>query len=266
VFTSLILGESHTGKTQSLGTLPGRTIIFNLEPPDNITSLKVPYQECLRLKAFWEEKKEIGRILVVQYGALPREISLQAAANPQKQMVQALIEDLNTVPKHSGEVDNLAIEALGALGEGVLDFIVASNNRKDTQIQDYKVARAKLQEILGATFSLGKNVILTGHLQSEKDEITGRGRITPLIWGKDLPSSIPRLFGEVFQSTVIADGKGGIAYKWLTQPDPAGFLTFLGSRKLRGLTKYVEQDFGYLGKLQEEREKELEKLKGGEKK
>jgi hypothetical protein len=113
----------------------------------------------------------------------------------------------------------------------------------------------KVFSIIGSMMGYGLNVIVTGHLQSEKDEITGRGRMTPFVWGKSLPEMIPRLFGEVFQSLIVSDGKGGIKYVWQTKPDAGGFIGFLGSRKFDGLPKFIDQNFGYLDKLSKEAKK-----------
>lgn len=246
MFTMLNLGESHVGKTQSLSTLPGRSILFNFEPPDNLTSLRVPYQEELRLVEFWKRQQPIEKVLVIQYTGVPKEVSLLALPDPSKTKITAFIEDLNTMGKHLDEVDNLILETLAPFGDEVLDFVVASNGRKDTQIQDYKIAKYKIQAIFGSMMGNGKNVIVTGHLQSERDEITGRGKVSPNIWGRDLPASIPKMFGEVFQSVITSDGKGGIKYQWQTKPDAGGFLQFLGSRKFDDLPRHIDQDFAYL--------------------
>lgn len=126
MFTMLNLGDSHTGKTQSLSTLPERSILFNFEPPDNVTSLRVPYREELRLMEFWKKKEPIEKVLVIQYTGVPREVSLLALPDPNKTKITAFIEDLNTIGKHLDEVDNLILETLAPFGDEVLDFVVAS--------------------------------------------------------------------------------------------------------------------------------------------
>lgn len=255
IFTSLILGESHTGKTRSLSTLIGKSVLFNFDGPDNVSALRVPYREVSRLTEFWKENQGIEKIVVVNYTATHREVNLLATPSPKKDRIQGFIEDLNSVGGNLEKIassegqGNLILETLAPFGDEVLDFIVASQGRSDTQIQDYKFARYKLQALLGSMMGYGLNVIVTGHLQSEKDEITGRGRITPQIWGKDLPNSIPKMFGEVFQSLVVAGSvAGSIKYQWMTRPDPGGFIGFLGTRKSDNLPKYIDQDFGYLEK------------------
>ena len=244
--TALILGESHTGKTRSLSTLPGTTVLFNFDMPDNVTSLRVPYREVLRLKDFWNTGEVMPSFMVVQYTLVAREISLGATPDPSSAKMRAFIEDVNSLASHLTQVDNLVLETLQPFADEMLNFIVASNGRRDTQIQDYKVARDKLQQVFGSLMGTGKNVILTGHLQSEKDEITGRGKVNPMVWGKDLPGSIPKMFGEVFQSLAQVTPQG-VKYVWQTKPDQ--FMTFLGSRKADNLPKFMDQDFGYLARV-----------------
>ena len=246
--TSLILGESHTGKTRSLSTLPGRSVLFNFDSPDNASSLRVPFKEVLRLVEWWKRGEAIDRVVVVQYNLMPQELGLRSAPDVSAKPIQALIEDVNSIREHLGEVENLILETLGPFADEVLDFVVADNNRKQTEIQDYKTAKKKLFSILGSMMATGKNVVVTGHLQSDKDEVTGRGRVVPLIWGSQLPDLIPKFFGEVFQS-VSQPGKrpGEVEYKWVTKPTQ--WLGFLGTRKFDNLPAVIEQDYGYLEKL-----------------
>lgn len=246
------MGESHTGKTRSLSTLPGKSVLFNFDSPDNVSALRVPYKEVARLEDYWPDPFDFGKVLVVNYTAMPREVSLLANPPLRKDLVEILLKDINSVYQHLDVLatdegnGTLIIETLGPFGDAVLDYIVASAGRADTQIQDYRPAMRKIAAVFGSMMGTGMNVIVTGHLQSEKDEITGRGRITPLIWGKILPEAIPKMFGEVFQSVVVSDGKGGVQYKWLTKPEPNGFIGFLGTRKFDNLPKYIDQDYGYL--------------------
>lgn len=248
------MGESHTGKTRSLSTIEGKGILFNFDSPDNVSALRVPYQEVARLEDYWADPFDFGKVLVVNYTSVAREISLLASTPPRKDLIETLIKDINSIYQHMDVIatemskGTLIIETLGPFGDAVLDYIVASAGRSDPQIQDYRPAMRKVAAVFGSMMGTGMNVIVTGHLQSERDEITGRGRITPLIWGKILPEAIPKMFGEVFQSVVQSDGKGGLKYQWLTKPDPNGFIGFLGTRKFDNLPKYIEQDYSYLEK------------------
>jgi hypothetical protein len=253
MFTMLNVGESHMGKTRAISTLLGRTVLFNFEPPDNVSSLIVPYAEMKRLTDYWSLAKPIEGILVVQYGLISPKLTLGAKAAPTKDRMQAFIEDVLSMEKHLGEFDNIAVETLAPMTEAALDFIVASNGRTETQIQDYGVAFDKVEAIIGTLMSFGKNVIATAHLESMKDEKTGRVRTLPLVIGKKLGPKMPKLFSEIFASEVTGTADKP-KYVWNTKPEPGGFLTFLGSRKDKysKLPKFIEPDYGYLTKLLKE--------------
>lgn len=185
-------------------------------------------------------------ILVIDYTSNVTEIVPTAQANPQKGRFLSLIQDINTCGKHMDRFDGVALDSLAPFATEALDFVVAMNNRKDTQIQDYKITLSKIGEVLNALFSFGKNFVMTAHLQSETDQVTGRGRVVPQVWGKDLPSDIPKKFSEVFQTQTMSNPKtsGGVDYMWLTKPD--GFVNFLGSRLRDDLPRIIPQDFAKL--------------------
>lgn len=235
--------------------------MFNLDGPDNVSALRVPYSEILSLEDYWLQPFDFGKILVVNYTAVQREVSLVSNPKPDGTKLETLLKDINSLGKNLSALStdegqgNVILETIGPLGDDVLDFIIASNARADVQIQDYKPAWKKVASVFGTMMSFGLNTIVTGHLKSDKDEITGRSKQVPSIFGEVLPSMIPKMFGEVFLSTIISDGKGGIKYAWETKPQANGFIQFLGSRKIDNLPRYMDQDFGYLDKLSKEAKK-----------
>lgn len=52
--TVLLVGEPFTGKTYSLATLPGKVLLFNLQP-EGYQSLRCPYKVYKRLDEYWKE-------------------------------------------------------------------------------------------------------------------------------------------------------------------------------------------------------------------
>jgi hypothetical protein len=52
--TVLLVGEPFTGKTYSLATLPGRVLLFNLQP-EGYQSLRCTYKVYKKLDEFWKE-------------------------------------------------------------------------------------------------------------------------------------------------------------------------------------------------------------------
>ncbi len=185
-------------------------------------------------------------VLVIDYTSTVMTIEATALPSPQRTRFMSLFQDINYAGKHLDLFDSIALDSLSPFATEALDFIVAMNNRRDTQIQDYKICIAKINEVLNSLFSFGKHFVMTAHLQSESDAVTGRGRQVPQVWGKDLPSDIPKKFSEVFQTKTIPNSKtaGGVDYMWQTKPD--GFVNFLGSRLRDDLKPVIPQDFSAL--------------------
>jgi hypothetical protein len=244
-----------------LGTLPGKVVLFNFDGPDNVTSLRVPYKEVLRLEDYWLDPFDFGKVLVVNYTAAETEdVALIAAPIPSKLLIENTTKDVNSIKKHLAELateegpGNIVIETVGSFGMAIFDYLVATNGRAAVQVQDYIPVAKKFASLLGKCMSYGLNVVLTGHLQSDRDEVTQKGRLVPLVWGSSIREAVPRMFGECFQSLVTSDGKGGVKYQWLTKPDPNGFIGFLGTRKMDAdkLPKFVDQDYSYLDKAAKE--------------
>jgi hypothetical protein len=182
-------------------------------------------------------------VLVIDYTTTVQEITLSATANPQRGRFMSLMTDINTAGRNLSQFDAEAIDSLSPFADEALSYVVAMNNRKDVQIQDYNIAIEKMKEIFNAIFSHGKHFVMSAHLQSETDVVTGRGRVVPLVWGKTLPSKVPQSFSEVFMTQTIPNPKApnGTDYLWLTRPD--GFVNFLGSRLRDDLSRMVPQNF-----------------------
>jgi hypothetical protein len=97
-----------------------------------------------------------------------------------------------------------------ALGTYVLDSctrwsdslmfeIMRKNSRagKNPQIQDYLVQQLTAVDWMGRIMAYGCNVLVTGHLAFEKDELTGSLESGPLMYGK-LAKKIPIAFDECY--------------------------------------------------------------------
>jgi hypothetical protein len=183
-----------------------------------------------------------------------------ARIRPSKDKAQAFIEDVQWFESHQEGVSNLVVETLEPFSYAYLEFIAASGGARkadaEIQLQDYNVLVRKVTGAIGKLMSFGKNVILTAHLDTEKDEITHRTKTLPMSIGRKLGPLMPKLFSEIFCSETQMAGST-LKYMWNTKPEPNGFLTFLGSRKdkMGKLPKFIDPDYGYLEKFLKEVEK-----------
>jgi phage nucleotide-binding protein len=71
-------------------------------------------------------------------------------------------------------------------------------------LKDYQIAISHFKNTVAQLLSLPCNVVVTAHLQIDKDEMTGEILRQPLIFGKDLPGWLPMVFEEVYYASVIA--------------------------------------------------------------
>ena len=239
----ILIGPPFSGKTRSLGTLPDRTILFSWEL-EGYQSLRVPMQTCLSLRDFWKEGKPIEKVLVVDYASKPDSIGEKKEVLLSPSGMLSFIRDANSLPDHGKDYENLGIDSLSPFAKECLDLVIALNGRNSPQIQDYRDAIGKVKEILFKLQGLQKNFVLLAHFQAEKDEITGRSRQVPQVWGKDLPQDILKWFSTVLQSQALSNGKGGTDYSWKTKPE--GLVESLGSRLVDDLPATIPQDFGAL--------------------
>lgn len=243
----LIVGPPLSGKTRSLDSLPGRLIHFNFEL-EGYQALRKPFIVVPTLRDFWTTKKQIEKTVVVDCADnLPGLIGEGKEARVEATKITNLIKDCNTLPDHLGDFDAISIDSLAPFGIAVLDFVIALNGRSVPQIQDYRDALYKTKEILFKLQSLKKIFVLLAHFQTEKDEITGRARQVPQVWGSNLPQDIVKWLSTTFQAVVASTGKGDVEYKWNTKPE--GLVESLGSRKWDNLPKFIPQNFEALFKM-----------------
>jgi hypothetical protein len=86
-------------------------------------------------------------------------------------------------------------------------------------LKDYQIAISHIKNVVSGLLSLPCNVVMTGHIQTEKDELSGEIIRQPMIFGKDLPGWLPMVFEEVYYCHVSsgADSSGKSQIKHLGQ-------------------------------------------------
>jgi hypothetical protein len=237
----MVLGDSKTGKTQSVSTLTGHTVLANFDPA-GFHSLVVPYvligpNELCQL----EDWPGDTQVVVIDYTTLVGQISLTLDRGNRKSnydIYVSFINDMNAAMV-SDFVDNIVVDGLTGLSDAVLGAVMQINKRSRPQFEDWGQAIDKVVEIIMALAASTKNFVLCAHLQTERDELTGRLKELPLVYGKQLPNKILAIFDTVFVTRVTS----GI-YHWVTNPQP--LLQTIGSRTFKQLPPTITQDFELL--------------------
>lgn len=147
--------------------------------------------------------------------------------------------DLGKMRKEGKLPGTLVLDSLTTFSDEMMRYLMKLNpgiKRMDTlgaatpAMQDYQVARLFFKQMLGELLNLPCNLVVTAHVQMDKDEITGEILRTPMIAGK-LSRELPILFPEVYRS-YVKDGK----YLAQTKSDSK----FQCRTQIRGLPAEIE--------------------------
>ncbi|MBU2052474.1 ATP-binding protein [Patescibacteria group bacterium] len=165
------------------------------------------------------------------------------------------------------QIGTLAIDSLTTMSQSAMEHILQKGGRSGgvPQRDDYLKQQMILKSILydqtkkdfKGLCSLSCNFITTAHLETEKDDVTGRIKANPIVTGK-LKTSIPLLFDEVYVCTT-KPGPKGTEYRLLTQNE--GYYkarTRIGAYKFEmyedpNITKLLEKS-GIIEKPEEQKQ------------
>lgn len=185
----LIIGDSGTGKTHFVGTMPKPFVadfdrgLATLQGKDVLTT---PYDA----DSWGDFKKEI--------------------------------QDWRKGPQYGRET--FSLDSLSMASEAALAAVMTKNGRRTAQptIADWGEAIREMKEVLGYLTTLPCHVVVTAHNQIVRDEVLGDIQYLPLIYGKDLPHRLGIWFDEVYATTVqetIQNGQKQIGYRLQVKPD-----------------------------------------------
>lgn len=198
-------GESGGGKTTLLRTCPGPVLLYMFDPGGEkvLRSSKDPKHMTI----------ENGGILVVNLSQLDVKDPKTWVALEQKHQEfkrKGLYQHLGTV----------AIDSLTTASAALMATILKRNGREGgtPQIQDYMVHMSTLKDFMRDLIDQPCHTIFLAHVDTEKDEPTGRVLAGPYIIGKQAKIDIPLLVDELW---VAQTKQGAISttYSILTQND-----------------------------------------------
>lgn len=188
-----VYGESGTGKTVLAASFPTPIKYIDLEGKVN-SAANFYKADTERLKGIdveqFTEYRE--KAIMDRFMAISRELESQ-------------------VKQGSFKYKTIVLDSLTEYSQLILRDIILRNptvKRPHADINamsDYQLLAHYLKQTITGFLQLDCNVVFIGHIETEKDEVSGSVSCKPLLAGKNA-AMIPRLFEEVYVSRV--DDKG----------------------------------------------------------
>jgi hypothetical protein len=246
----MLIGETKTGHTVAIETLPFGTVDFSFDI-GGYHSLGRRGKKVIVSKSLKEwldnpEKPTLkeSEILVINY-AVADIVELAQYTKFDATLLTNFINDHNLLWHRQKEciergIRHVAIDSLTSLQKPVMEYVMAINCRVLTTMQDWGQAINKVDEIVQSSVALPFDFIMTCHIQAEKDEMSGRIREIPLIYGKQLPNMLLAKFDDIFL-TIKERTPAGLQFWWGSTPE--GLLQCIGTRNFDNLPVRVEPNF-----------------------
>lgn len=192
----LVFGNSGSGKTCFAADFPGPILYLDFDGKVDSAAL------------FHKGKAKLDEIDVRELSG-----SLEGR-NPINELEKIISAELIPQEKTGMKYKTLVLDSLTTFSAQVLKHIVETNpgiNRvvtkqgKQPGMQDYGILKREFAKLIPGLLSLPCNVVMLGHIATEKDEITGELIRGPLMDGS-FARELPIYFKEVWRSYV--DDKG----------------------------------------------------------
>lgn len=271
----LLIGPPGSGKTVALETLPGGVVDFNFDPGGwrsldrpPITSeeralivagkkrgrlpKKILHSPTLReWLAVKENHLNPDEILVLDYEARLNTIQIGKSVAFDNKIFMESATDINELDKPISQgrgICHIALDSLTWLQWCVLEAIVlfrgpTQSGYMGTDQDVYGKAIEKMKEIIDTCCHLPFDFILTSHIQSDKDDVTGKIKEEISIYGKKLPELIASMIDDIYYCQEDMSS-GSAKYVWSAHSQ--GFLKAMRTRNFDNLPLTFEANFSKL--------------------
>lgn len=231
----LILGDTGSGKTTQLLTLPGKKFayLFDSNALLSLRGYDIDYEEFLPDR------------LNLNINSLSASKGGDKVTSHKNDMFMEWQKDFEE--KINGgffdAYDVIAMDSATTLLDLAMDRILTINGRPGQwpQQDDYGPQMVVFTNICRTLTSLGKTVYMTGHLEVRQAEGSAKMLRQPMMTGR-LRTKIPLLFSDIFVAEAQNDGKGNVSHVLQTVPDK---ITTTVRTSIKGLEPYedVSLDF-----------------------
>jgi len=207
----LVLGDTGSGKTSQLLTLPGKKFAF-LFDANAVLSLRgydVDYEEYLpdqlNLSVSSLSKGKGDKLTNHQ-----SDLYVQWERSFNEKMADGFFD----------QYDVIALDSATTFLDLIMDRVLTINGRAGQwpQQDDYGPQMISFTNVCRALTAMGKMVYVTGHLEVKQEELTKRIFRRPMMTGR-LTTKIPLLFSDVLIAEAENTGQGATNFKLQTVPD-----------------------------------------------
>lgn len=208
----LTLGDTGSGKTTQILTLPGKKFVYVFDP-----------NARLSLRGF--------DIDIEEHLATPVSSSVQSLAKKSggdnravtSSDVYSKFEAEFAERLKTGFFDQynwLCFDSATTLLDLIMDRVLSINGRfgQWPQEDDYGPQMIAFTNLCRTVTAMGKGLYMTGHLEIRQDKVSKIVTNRPMMTGR-LVTKIPLLFSDVFYSDTSLDEKGKVLYRIQTVPD-----------------------------------------------
>ena len=226
----LVLGDTGSGKTTQLLTLPGKKFCY-LFDSNALLSLRghdVDYEEFLPDQ------------LNLNIHSLAKGKGGDNVTQHKSEMFKEWQTDFETRLKDGffDSYDVIGFDSATTLLDLIMDRVLTINGRAGQwpQQDDYGPQMIAFTNICRTAVSMGKTIYMTGHLEIKQDKLSQKIYRSPMMTGR-LQAKIPLLFSDIFIAEAESDQKGGVSYKFQTTKDR---MTTAVRTSIRGLEAFED--------------------------
>lgn len=208
----LILGDTGSGKTTQILSLPGKKFCY-LFDPNALLSLQgqdVDYEEFLPDRINLNIKSLSSKVQGDNVTQYKNSLYVDWQKDFEEKMNSKFFEPYSVI----------GFDSATTFLDVVMDRILTINGRPGQwpQQDDYGPQMITFTNVVRTLMSIGKTIYMTGHLEMRQDDLTKRIYRQPMMTGR-LRSKIPLLFSDVLVSAASADQQGKVRYTLQTVPD-----------------------------------------------
>lgn len=208
----LILGYTGNGKTTQILTLPGKKYVYIFDPNalNSLQGYDIDYDLFM--------PNQVGAAVKSLSKDRPSDKSLAHSSDAYRIFEQEFNERL--IAGFFTPYDWVCFDSATTLLDLIMDRVLTVNGRYGTwpHEDDYGPQMIAFTNICRSITAMGKQIFMTGHLETRKNKLTQKVATQPMMTGR-LTQKIPLLFSDIFIASTDLDANGKSSYKIQTVPD-----------------------------------------------